>query len=338
MSDNFGSQVLRIGILGAARIAPRAICFPAKVLGHRLVVVGASDLAKAESFGEQWGVESAVEGYEAVVNHPDVDLIYNALPNSHHAMWNIAALKAGKNVLSEKPFASNFEEAKRVAEVAAVSSGKIIEGFHNQHHPLVKRAIEIAKSGELGNIVEVISTLKIPAPVDTDIRWDAALAGGAMMDLGCYALHIQRLLSLALFEEEPTLISAVGTERTPGVDTSMEAKIAYKNGAVGTLTCDMDFDHLINTFRIVGSKGELTVHSFVLPGLDDTLSVTTGGSSRSEYLGRISSYTWQLQAFAQEIGGRGRGISGIKDALANAKFLDDIYRAAGMKPRQALAF
>ncbi|MDP1720095.1 MAG: Gfo/Idh/MocA family oxidoreductase [Candidatus Nanopelagicaceae bacterium] len=336
MNDTSASQVLRIGILGAAQIAPNAICIPAAVLGHRLVVVGARELSRAQAFKGRWGVESAVEGYEAVVNHPDVDLIYNGLPNSHHALWNIAALKAGKNVLSEKPFASNYEEAKKVAEVASHSSGRIIEGFHYQYHPLIKRVIEIAKSGELGNILTVTSALNISPPRDSDIRWELALAGGALMDLGCYSLHVQRRLSLALFAEEPTLISAISGEGRPGIDTFMEAKIVYKNGAVGTLSCSMEFTHFECPLRIVGSAGELFVPSFVQPGMDDSLVVTIGGKSRTERTTRISSYTWQLQAFAEQVGSKGESMGGMEDALANATFIDDIYRAAGMEPRPAL--
>ncbi|HUW88051.1 MAG TPA: Gfo/Idh/MocA family oxidoreductase [Candidatus Paceibacterota bacterium] len=333
MNDTSAPRVLRIGILGAAQIAPNAICIPAAVLGHRLVVIGSRELSKAEAFKERWGVENAVQGYEAVVNHPDVDLVYNALPNSHHAFWNIAALKAGKNVLSEKPFASNYEEAKRVADVAAISTGKIIEGFHYQYHPSIQRAIEIAHSGELGNILTVTSAFNTSPPPDSDICWSLALAGGAMMDLGCYSLHIQRRLSLALFGEEPTLISALSREGRPGVDTFMEAKIAYKNGAVGTLSCSMESTHFESTLRIVGSEGELFVPSFVQPGMDDSLVVTIGGTSRTERTTRISSYTWQLQAFAEQIGGQRESVGVMEDALANAAFIDDIYRAAGMATR-----
>ena len=338
MIDTFGSQVLRIGILGAARIAPGAICIPAAVLGHPLVVVGARELSKAEAFKERWGVGSAVEGYEAVVNHPDVDLVYNGLPNSHHAIWNIAALKAGKNVLSEKPFASNYEEAKRVAEVAAVSPGKIIEGFHYQYHPTIKRAIEIAKSGELGEILTVTSALNISPPSDSDIRWSLDLAGGGLMDLGCYSLHIQRRLSLALFGEEPQLISAISREAKPGIDTFMEAIVGYKNGAIGTISSSMEFTHFECPLRIVGSAGELFLPSFVQPGSDDSIVVSVAGRTRTEHSSRISSYTWQLQAFAEEIGGQGESLGTMADALANARFIDDIYRAAGMEPRPALAY
>ena len=338
MSDTFGSQVLRIGILGAARIAPNAICMPAAVLGHPLVVIGARELSKAEAFKERWGVGSAVEGYEAVVNHPDVDLVYNGLPNSHHAMWNMAALKAGKNVLSEKPFASNYEEAKRVADLASLSLGKIIEGFHYQYHPTIKRAIEIAKSGELGEILTVTSALNIAPPGGSDIRWSLDLAGGGLMDLGCYSLHIQRRLSLAIFGEEPKLISAISREGRPGIDTFMEATIGYKNGAIGTVSSSMEFTHFECPFRIVGTRGELFLPSFVQPGSDDSIVISLGGRSRTEHSSRISSYTWQLQSFAEQIGGRGESLGGMEDALANARFIDDIYGAAGMEPRPALVY
>lgn len=332
MSD---SRVLRIGILGAARIAPSAICIPALALSHKLVAVGSRNLEKAKIFADRWGIENVVDGYKDLVNHPDIDVVYNALPNSMHAKLNIAAMEAGKHVISEKPFTSNFAEAKRVAFVANNNKSKIIEAFHYRYHPAIMRAIEVVVSGEIGEITKVSSVLNIPAPSEEDHRWQFELAGGAMMDLGCYSLHIQRHLSLSLFNSEPKLVSAESKQSKPNVDKFMSAIITYANGAQGEISCNMDYSHFDSPLRITGTKGEIFLPSFVLPGVDDRVIITSPVSNRTEYLGNVSSYTWQLAAFSEYIRGS-EILTGIDDALANAQAIDSIYIAAGMEPRNSV--
>ena len=112
------SEPLRIGVLGAARINELAILEPARLTGARLVAVAARDRSRAEIYAQQNGFDRALDSYDAVINDPQVEAIYNPLPNSLHAPWNLAALRAGKHVLSEKPFASNAAEARRVADAA----------------------------------------------------------------------------------------------------------------------------------------------------------------------------------------------------------------------------
>ncbi len=118
---------LRIGVLGASRIAESAIVGPAHELGHRLVAVAARDPQRAQAFAEKYGVERVLASYDDVINDPEVDVVYNPLANSLHAPWNLAAVAAGKPVLTEKPFARNRTEAKRVAE-AADRSGSPCDG------------------------------------------------------------------------------------------------------------------------------------------------------------------------------------------------------------------
>ena len=335
MSATSEPQVLRIGLLGAARIAPAAICIPALALNHKLVAVGARDLQKSEVFAQQWMIEKAYGSYEEVINDPEIDVIYNGLPNSHHGFWNIQALNAGKHVLSEKPFGSNLAEVQWQVDVARKSSTKIMEAFHNRYHPTNQRAIEIAKSGEIGEITSVYADLAGPVSDKSDIRYQLDLAGGAMMDMGCYTIHMQRHLGLALFGEEPTVVSAKAKEFSPGVDQMMTVELKYKNGATGTGHCDLDFTHLQNECIITGTKGSIKVPSYVLPGLDDRVIVTVNGKERTEYLGRISTYSYQLQAFAGFIRGTNTVLTGVEDSLKNAAMIDEIYRAAGMNLRPA---
>jgi predicted dehydrogenase len=162
---------LRIGILGAARIADEGIVDPARTLGHELVAVAARDRTRAEAFAAERGIAKVHDTYADVIADPDVDLVYNALVNSRHARWNIAALHAGKHVLSEKPLTSNAEQARAVQTAAQASSGRIAEGFHYLHHPVNVRLRELVASGALGDIRRVDLVLTTPAPPATDPRW-----------------------------------------------------------------------------------------------------------------------------------------------------------------------
>ncbi len=226
-------QPLKIGILGAARIADHGIVDPCRALGHRLVAVAAWDRSRAETFAQQRGTERVHETYADVIDDPDVDVVYNALVNSLHATWNQYALEAGKHVLSEKPFASNTKEALLVRGVAREAPGQIVEGFHYLHHPVNLRLQELVRSGALGDIQRVDIELRIPGPPDTDPRWSLDLAGGATMDLGCYVLNAARQVGRWLDEApsvstaEPTLIQGDSAEeQILGDQTSYSYQLA----------------------------------------------------------------------------------------------------------------
>ena len=144
------------------------------------------------------------DSYAALIADPDIDAIYNPLPNGLHAEWTIAALEAGKHVLCEKPFTANAKEAEDVAAVATRTGLVVMEAFHYRYHPLAQRMREIVDSGELGTIRRVETALCFPLPKFSDIRYQYDLAGGATMDVGTYTVHMARLLG----REEPEVVSA----------------------------------------------------------------------------------------------------------------------------------
>ena len=157
-------MTLRIGVLGASRIADLAIVGPAQQLGHRLVAVAARDRGRAELFAEKHGVERVLASYADVVDDPEVNAIYNPLANSLHAPWNLAAIAAGKPVLTEKPFARNRSEAQQVAEAAHAAGVTVMEGFHYLFHPVTRRAFELAVDGTIGEMHHVEVRMAMPAP------------------------------------------------------------------------------------------------------------------------------------------------------------------------------
>src|SRR5579863_2605417 len=175
---------LKFGILSAARIAPDALIKAAhNVPDAQVVAIAARDPKRAREFADANGIPRALASYDELVNDPALDVIYNPLPNSLHCEWTIAALRAGKHVLCEKPLASNAVEAERMAR-AADQSGKILgEAFHYRYHPLADRIRALMTDGALGRLVHVEGHFSVPIP-ETNIRFDWSLAGGATMDLG----------------------------------------------------------------------------------------------------------------------------------------------------------
>jgi len=157
---------LRIGILGAARIAPMALIRPAKQVPEAAIVaVAARDPARAHKFAAKHGIARVADSYAALIADPEIDAIYNPLPNSLHAEWSIKALEAGKDVLCEKPLASNAEEAQAMADAAVRCQRFLGEAFHYRYHPLAARMKAIVESGALGSVQHIA----ISAPRD---RWE----------------------------------------------------------------------------------------------------------------------------------------------------------------------
>ncbi|MGZ8746738.1 MAG: Gfo/Idh/MocA family protein [Mycobacterium sp.] len=318
---------LRIGVLGASRIAELAIVAPAHELGHRLVAVAARNPQRAQTFSEKYGVERVLPSYADVINDPEVDVVYNPLANALHAPWNLAAVAAGKPVLTEKPFARNRTEAKRVAEAAEEAGVPVVEGFHYRYHPVTRRALEVAGDGTLGDITHVEVRMAMPEPGESDPRWSLELAGGALMDLGCYGLHVMRQLG------HPSVVRAHAKEHSPGIDAWCDVEFGFPSGATGLSANSMAADDYSFTIQIVGTKGDVRVHNFIKPQVDDRVSIRTPAGTTVERLGTRTSYSYQLEAFADHVLHGAALPLNLADSVENMAYVDAAYRAAGMDPR-----
>jgi predicted dehydrogenase len=324
---------LRIGVLGASRISPTSIVEPARLTGARLVAVAARDRDRAEAFAQQHGVERVHSSYGDLVEDPEVEAVYNPLANGLHAPWNLAAIAAGKHVLSEKPFAANAKEAAKVREAGKQAAVAVVDGFHYIYHPVTRRLHELLASGELGSLQRVETMVMIPPPPPEDPRWSRALAGGALMDLGCYSLHAARMLG-RFAGGEPRLVDARGAEREglPGVDEWVDAELVYPNGITATARCDMNGTRAEMSCRVIGTEGEATTGNFILPHTDDSLYVKTREGERTEQLGTRSSYTYQLEAFIALVRQGAPMVTDSDDAVRTMEMVDQCYRAIGMEP------
>lgn len=322
---------VRIGVLGAARIAPPALLKPARRVDRaEVVAVAARDRERASRFADKWSIPRVHDSYEAVIADPEIDAIYNPLPNGLHAAWTTQALEAGKHVLCEKPLTSNAPQAREVAAVAASSGRVLMEAFHYRYHPLMQRAVEVAQSGELGELERVESWMQVPLFKRQDIRFDFALAGGAVMDLGCYSIHQLRSLTA----EEPEVMSATAKERSEGVDRWMRADLRFPRGTVGRFTVSLyGAPPLRIGFRATGSKGELRVVNPAGPNLFHRFVVRADGVKRSERFPKVPTYQYQLEAFCDAVLDGTPVLTGPADSVANMEVIDAVYEAAGLPLR-----
>jgi predicted dehydrogenase len=300
------------------------------------VAVAARDPLRAEAFADKYGVERVVPSYQDVIDDPEVDVVYNPLANSLHAPWNLAAIAAGKPVLSEKPFARSQSEARSVAAAADSAGVTVLEGFHYYFHPVTQRAFALVTSGALGTITRVEVRLAMPAPGDDDPRWSHELAGGAVMDLGCYGIHIMRMLGrlrVPGLDGRPSVVRAHAEQRSAGVDAWCDVELGFPGGADGLSANSMVAEEHSHTIRITGTTGDLLVHDFITPSEDDRLTLETPHGTTVERLDTRPSYTYQLEAFADHVENGTVLPFGTADAVANMTMIDAAYRAAGMDPR-----
>ncbi len=258
------------------------------------------------------------------------------LPNSLHADWTLAALAAGKHVLCEKPFTSNADEAETVAaaasEAAARSGLVVMEAFHYRHHPLAHRMREIVAGGELGQLRHIETWLCSPVVNKSDIRYQYGLAGGAMMDMGSYVVHMARMLG----GEEPSVVSARAKLHSPDVDRAMTAQLQFPSGPTASVHCSMWSSSVLHlAARVTGDQGELRVFNPIAPQYVSWLTVRSGGARRIEIPARRPTYAYQLDAFCDAIRRGQPTLTSPDDAVANMRVIDAVYRAANMRPRGA---
>ncbi|OLB64404.1 MAG: oxidoreductase [Actinobacteria bacterium 13_2_20CM_2_72_6] len=321
----------RIGVLGAAAIAPHAVVKPAREIpGVTVAAVAARDPVRAREFAARHGIPAVYGDYAALVAAEDIDAVYIPLPNGLHGAWTLRALAAGKHVLCEKPFTANAEEARAVAAAAAASDRVVMEAFHYRYHPLTDRVRQLLADGVIGTVRHVEAHMCFPLPKFSDIRYNLALAGGAVMD-ACYPLHALRTFGPG----EPSVVSASAKLRGTGVDRAMDVRLSYPDGATGRAISSMWSRRLLDvSLRITGAAGSIRVFNFIAPHYYHRLTVRTRDGRRVEKVPGPSTYTCQLRAFRAAVVDGAPVSTDAADAVPTMRLIDDAYLAAGLEPRR----
>ena len=330
-SPQTSATVVRIGILGAARIVPSALIQPAQQLAEITVAgIAARDVARSQAFAQKHSIPQVFASYDELLADRTIDAVYIPLPNSLHEHWTLQALAAGKHVLCEKPFASNVKEAEHMAEAARQSGLVLMEAFHYRYHPLAARMKEIVDSGELGTIQRIEAWLCFPLLSRNDIRYNLSLSGGAMMDAGAYTVNVLRFLA----GEEPEVVQATAKLASPGVDRRMDADLLFPSGIEGHITASLLSSDLLHiSARVTGEQGTMSVLNFLAPHVYHRLTIHTSQGKRKEHVAGDTTYTYQLRAFVQAITQGTPVLTNPMEAIANLRVIDAVYRKAGLQPR-----
>ena len=329
MVGTTGTSV-KIGVLGASRIAPSALLKPAsEMAGVEVTAVAARDVARAEEFAALYNIPVVHDSYQSLVADESLDAIYNPLVPSMHAEWSIKALERGKHVLCEKPFARNAAEAAQMVSVARQRDRVLMEAFHWRYHPLAQAMLEVvAKIGPLQRAEAVFAF-----HLDDKDRWlfDYSLGGGASMDAGCYPIHWMRTLS----GEEPEVVRASAVRGDDSVDVSMEADLRFPSGFPAHIRCSIvEPGERTWYLAVEGSGGALRVQNPLAPQEGHRLTAEfENGDRLDETYGLRPTYAYQLEAFLDAVRGGRPPLTGGDDAIGNMATIDNIYRAAGLPLR-----
>jgi predicted dehydrogenase len=333
-------DVLRIGVLGTARIAATALLGPSTSVPEVTVAaVAARGRSRAEAYARQHGIPAAYGGYDALLADPGIDAVYNPLPNSLHGPWTLKAIAAGKHVLCEKPLTSNAAEAGLVADAAAASGLVVMEAMHYRYHPLIRLLREL--TGELGPVRHIQCWTSFVISDEDDIRYDYDLGGGALMDGGCYAIDCLRLLGPG--EPEVTAALADPYQRVPGrgpdragaaADRAMAVRLAFPDDATAwfesAFTLDGEFQADVH---VSGQHGHVWVRDFIRAHRGHLVAIGNGSVLADERGSGDTTYAYQLRAFAEAIAGGGDVPTSAAHAVTTMRLIDDAYRAAGLLPR-----
>jgi predicted dehydrogenase len=293
-------------------------------------VVAARDPERARRFAAEHGIPRVARDYAEVVRDPEIDVIYNPLPMHLHEYWTIEALRAGKHVLCEKPFAANAVEAERMVRAAEQTGLLLVEAFHYRYHPLFERILAVVQSGQLGAIRHMEAVFKIAIKDRDDLRQRYDTAGGATMDLGCYPLHWMRTVA----GTEPRVLSARAEQGAPDVDVVMQAELAFPGGITGHMATSMaDHEKFYSSLRIEGQHGTLIAQNPLAPHHGHELRLQQRGEDRVEKVEGQTTYRHQLLAFVDAVRTGKRLPTMGADSIHNMRLIDAVYRAAGLPVR-----
>jgi D-xylose 1-dehydrogenase (NADP+, D-xylono-1,5-lactone-forming) len=285
--------VLRWGIIGPGRIAPRLVRALSTSSRGKLVAVASRDPERARGFAGRFGIGLTFGGYQALLDRPEIDIVYISLPNHLHAEWTVRALDAGKHVLCEKPLALSIEEVDSI--IAAVErNGRIaVEAFMYLHHPQTIRVMQLARDGALGKLELVQGTFSFFLTYPDDPRIDPAAGGGSLWDVGCYPVSLSRHIAGG----EPDAVSAFARFDDRGIDRTLIGQLRFPGGLLAQFDCGFSAPDR-ERVEIVGSEATLVMDAPFLPepdGPPPSVTMWRGRSARAIEVPSIDQYHAEVE-------------------------------------------
>ena len=339
------SGPLRFGILGTGNIAGQFAAGVAGAQRSTVVAVGSRRQSTAAAFAAEHGLAAAHGSYEALLGNDEVEAVYVSLPNSLHHAWTLAALAAGKHVLCEKPFAASAAEAEAMFAAAAAAGRVLVEAFMYRSHPLTAAVLGQVRGGAIGELRLVRTSFCFRVRhAAGNVRFNAELAGGALMDIGCYCIDFSRLVAGA----EPTQVHAVGRIHDTGVDDQTAALLRFPGGVVAEFVCGLLLQ-MDNAALISGDEGYIrvpipwkppveqaafTVCRAAPPRMDQGTPAPARPDQPTTQTFYVDAdrplYALEADEFAATVREGAAPAVSRQDTLANMRILDDMRRQVGL--------
>jgi xylose dehydrogenase (NAD/NADP) len=280
---------LKWGLISTARIN-RALIKPLRVSERNdLVAVASRSQETADRYAAEWEIPRAFGSYEAMLEHPGIDVVYNSLPNSLHAEWTVKALQAGKHVLCEKPLATTLEDVDAMQDAAKKSGCHVVEAFMYRHHPQTLKVKEMVEQGAVGNVRMIKGEFTFNIASETNVRLDPDLGGGSVWDVGCYPISYARYI-LGLEPEEVFGWQVTGNS---GVDEVFSGQVRFPGGVFAQFDSGFRSPYR-SRIEIVGSQGAMVIPRPFNPDLDASVQLWDGENlekikmpSQELYLGEV---------------------------------------------------
>ena len=316
----------RWGILSTANIA-RAAVIPAiqAAANNEVVAVASRDAERAENFAGKLGIPRAYGSYEALLDDADIDAVYIALPNSLHLAWAVNAAAAGKHILCEKPLALNAAQCREMAAAAEESGVLLMEAFMYRFHPQITTALDLIRDGAVGKLHHMHAAFTFRVTNPANIRLQADLGGGSLMDVGCYCVNALRTFA----GSEPIEVQATATWHANGVDERMVGLLRFANGLTG------QFDSALNlarreTFLAAGTEATLELPRTYLPGTGDTTVRVrkSYADAHEQTIAGVDEYQLMVEHFADCVRTGQPPRYGPEEAACNMAVIEALYRSA----------
>ena len=263
---------LRWGLLSTARI--NKALFPPLRMSPRntMSAVASRDLSRAQAYAKEHNIPRAFGSYEEMLADPDIDVIYNPLPNGMHPEWTVKAAQAGKHILCEKPLANTVDEVDEITEAAKKAGVVVMEAFMYRHHPQTLRVKDMINNGAVGKLQILRGSFMFKIGNEEDVRLNASLGGGSIWDIGCYPISYTRLI----VGEEPVEVFGYGMFGAASkVDEIFAGQMRFANGVFAQFDCGFRSPFRVR-MEMIGDKGNLTVLSPFTPRLNEKIILFNG--------------------------------------------------------------
>jgi xylose dehydrogenase (NAD/NADP) len=289
-------QTLRWGLISTARINNALIPPLRSSKRNRLLAVASRSQDKADAYAHKEKIKRAHGSYEALLADPEIEVVYNSLPNHLHAEWTIKAVQAGKHVLCEKPLALTLEEVDAIATAAASHDRIVVEAFAYRSHPQTKKVREIIESGKLGKVKMVRGSFTFVMTKQDDIRWNPEMGGGSLWDIGCYPLSFTRYVLGA----EPLEVFGWQVTSPTGIDETFAAQLRFPGDVYVQLDCSFKIPSHVFV-EIVGDEGTLSIPQPFNTGSRRTLYLTKAGKTSTVLVKGPDPYAGEVEDLADAI-------------------------------------